>query len=122
MPAASRHRHAKAPYSVHPSLSMLQGWSAALPARTEGKNIGEEDPAVYLANAVTWVESMYAGRREGTRPIHDALIKPASNTRIDLGLALGATRPAGRLPDTGGLAKKNRITHRIPLTAADGRR
>jgi hypothetical protein len=46
-----------------------------------------------------------------------AQIKPTTNTRIDLGFALA--RYQGKLPkrviDTGGLAKKDRITHRIEL-------
>jgi len=46
-----------------------------------------------------------------------AQIKPATNTRIDVGLALGNTKPAGRLIDTGGFAKKDRITHRIEISA-----
>jgi hypothetical protein len=48
-----------------------------------------------------------------------AEVKPTTRTRIDLGLALkGSTRklPA-RILDTGGLAKGDRITHRIPITA-----
>jgi hypothetical protein len=49
-----------------------------------------------------------------------AQIKPTSNTRVDFGLAL--THYKGKLPkrlvDTGGLAKKDRITHRFELTAA----
>src|SRR5712664_3662152 len=48
-----------------------------------------------------------------------AQIKPTTNTRIDLGFSL--THYKGKLPkrliDTGGLAKKDRITHRIPLTS-----
>lgn len=44
-----------------------------------------------------------------------AQIKPATKTRIDLGLALGNTKATGRLIDTGGFAKKDRITHRIGL-------
>jgi len=47
-----------------------------------------------------------------------AQIKPATNTRIDFGLCL--TSHKGKLPkrliDTGGLAKKDRITHRIEVT------
>jgi len=47
-----------------------------------------------------------------------AQIKPTTLTRIDFGLALGdpklAKTPA-RLLDTGGFAKKDRITHRIPI-------
>jgi hypothetical protein len=50
-----------------------------------------------------------------------AEIKPATRTRIDFGLALkGTTKaPPGRLIDTGGLKKGNRITHRIPITAVE---
>ena len=48
-----------------------------------------------------------------------AQIKPTTNTRIDLGFAL--THYKGKLPKriigTGGLAKKDRITHRIPITS-----
>jgi hypothetical protein len=50
-----------------------------------------------------------------------AQIKPTTNTRIDLGFALAHYK--GKLPkriiDTGGLAKKDRITHRIPIEAVD---
>jgi hypothetical protein len=48
-----------------------------------------------------------------------AQIKPTTNLRIDIGFAL--THYKGKLPmrliDTGGLAKKDRITHRIPITS-----
>jgi hypothetical protein len=37
-------------------------------------------------------------------------------TRIDMGFALKDTKARGRLIDTGGFAKKDRITHRIPIT------
>jgi len=47
-----------------------------------------------------------------------AQIKPTTNSRVDFGLAL--THYKGKLPkrlvDTGGLAKKDRITHRIEIT------
>lgn len=47
-----------------------------------------------------------------------AQIKPTTNTRVDFGLAL--TQYKGKLPkqlvDTGGLAKKDRITHRLEIT------
>jgi len=50
-----------------------------------------------------------------------AQVKPTTNSRIDLGFAL--THYKGKLPkrliDTGGLAKKDRITHRIEITAAE---
>ncbi len=46
-----------------------------------------------------------------------AQIKPSTNSRVDLGLSL--THYKGKLPkriiDTGGAAKKDRITHRIEL-------
>jgi hypothetical protein len=49
-----------------------------------------------------------------------AQIKPTTNTRIDMGFALAKHK--GKLPkrliDTGGLAKKDRITHRIELKSA----
>jgi hypothetical protein len=50
-----------------------------------------------------------------------AQIKPTTRTRIDFGLALkGATQPlSGRLVDTGGLKKGDRITHRIPIGALE---
>jgi len=48
-----------------------------------------------------------------------AQIKPTTNSRIDFGLCF--TTYKGKLPkrlvDTGGLAKKDRITHRIELTS-----
>jgi len=48
-----------------------------------------------------------------------AQIKPTTNSRVDFGFAL--THYKGKLPkrliDTGGLAKEDRITHRIELTA-----
>ena len=46
-----------------------------------------------------------------------AQIKPATPTRIDLGFALKNTKPGGRLIDTGGFAKKDLITHRIPISS-----
>lgn len=46
-----------------------------------------------------------------------AEIKPTTQTRIDLGLALGKTKVPKRLIDTGGLAKKDRITHRVPISS-----
>jgi hypothetical protein len=49
-----------------------------------------------------------------------AQIKPATNARIDLGFALATYK--GKLPkrliDTGGLAKKDRITHRMEIKSA----
>ena len=107
--------------------------------RAEGKDrIREYDPE-------TLVETMFAGPKRGLRPIYDELlrlgfklgrdvkaspcktmvplyrrhvfahIKPTTRTRIDLGLALGSTKATGPLIDTGGLAKGDRVTHRVPI-------
>lgn len=50
-----------------------------------------------------------------------AQIKPTTNTRIDFGLALKGAK--GKLPksliDTGGLEKKDRITHRFAISNLD---
>src|SRR5437588_9569047 len=46
-----------------------------------------------------------------------AQIKPATNTRIDFGLALSRTKAPKRLIDTGGFDKGDRITHRIEITS-----
>jgi hypothetical protein len=46
-----------------------------------------------------------------------AQIKPATNKRLDLGFALGEEPFTSRLHDTGGLAKKDRITHSVVLTS-----
>ena len=119
------------------------GWLAE---RTDGKGIAAADPEVYLAEAEQHVEQMFAAKAN-LRPIYDALLKlglklgkdvkacpcqtivplyrnhviaqmkPTTKTRIDLGFALGDTKPKGRLIDTGGFAKKDRITHRIPITS-----
>lgn len=49
-----------------------------------------------------------------------AEVKPFAS-RLDLGLALGdptaVDDPSGRLKDTGGFAKKDRITHKLELTS-----
>src|SRR6267143_1363955 len=115
--------------------------------RADGKGGEEDAPGAYLKAAVLYVEGQYRGAKENLRPIYDELLKlgksladdvkacpcktivplyrkhvfaqlkPTTNTRIDLGLAL--THYKGKLPkrlmDTGGLAKKDRITHRIEL-------
>jgi hypothetical protein len=46
-----------------------------------------------------------------------AQIKPATKTRIDFGFALGKEYPfTPRVKDTGGIAKKDRITHKIEIS------
>jgi hypothetical protein len=105
------------------------------------------DPETYLQKAEKYVEQMYSGTKQALRPIYDELlalgrslgndvkvcpgqtivplyrkhvfaqIKPTTRTRIDLGLALKDTKAPKRLIDTGGFAKKDRITHRIEITS-----
>jgi hypothetical protein len=117
--------------------------------RADGRGSEEDTPEKYLAIAPKYVDEQYSGKKGELRPIYERLldiaaklgtdvkacpcktmvplyrqhvfaqIKPTTNTRTDLGLAL--TRHKGKLPkrivDTGGLAKKDRITHRIELTS-----
>jgi len=117
-----------------------------LAERSVGKGEEDGDPDLYLQSALGYVDAMFAGR-EALRPVYDALlelglslgpdvkacpaktivpfyrkhvfaqIKPATKTRIDLGFALRDTPATGRLIDTGGFAKKDRITHRIPVAS-----
>ena len=120
-----------------------------LAERAEGKGEESGDPDLYLAAAERDVEKMFSGGKAGLRPLYDALlklglktgkeakacpcqtivplyrnhvfaqIKPATQTRVDMGFALGDMKPTGRLIDTGGFAKKDRITHRIPVSSLD---
>lgn len=180
-------------YSIHPSVLMIQKWTATLeqntgrsieewvalvkksgPAgekarrdwlkkehslptnsaiwiagRAEGKEAMSADPQTYLRTAEQWVEEMFRGPNAALRPIYDELvalgrglgkdvkispcrtivplyrkhvfaqIKPATKTRIDLGFSLGNRKAMGKLIDTGGFAKKDRITHRIPISSLD---
>lgn len=112
-------------------------------------DLEEGDPNVYVARAADYVEVMFSGSKAALRPLYDKLydfarsvgddvgmspgktivsiyrkhviaqIKPTTRTRIDFGLALKDAPAKGRLIDTGGLAKKDRITHRIEITSAD---
>jgi hypothetical protein len=116
-----------------------------LAERAEGKGGEDDDPEAYLRAAEGSVEKMFVGPKQSLRPIYDALlklglsigkdvkacpcqtivplyrnhvfaqIKPSTQTRIDVGFALKDLKPTGRLIDTGGFAKKDRITHRIPI-------
>jgi len=114
--------------------------------RATGKGAETDDPQVYLRAAEEYVEKMYSGKKADMRPLYDKLltlglsmgkdvkacpcetmvplyrrhvfaqIKPTTQTRIDMGFALGALKAEGRLIETGGFAKKDRITHRIPIS------
>ncbi len=127
------------------------GWLAE--KATHPEKIAEDTPEGYLKIAPTYVEEQYAGKKAALRPIYDRLlalglsvgkeakacpcktmvpmfrehvfaqIKATTNTRVDLGLALGAMpeskipKLGGRMIATGGREKKDRITHRIPIAA-----
>ena len=131
--------------TAHGFTTNYAWWIAEL---SVGKGQEHADPDAYLASAEKYVENMFAGKRAALRPIYDRLlklglaagkdakacpcqtivplfrhhvfaqIKPATNSRIDMGFALGDRKATGRLVDTGGVAKKNRITHCIPITSA----
>ncbi len=120
------------------------GWLAE---RSFGKGEEVGDPDVYLSAAEDYVEKMFAGKKAGLRPLYDKLlqiglktgkdvkacpcqtivplyrnhvfaqIKPTTQTRIDLGFALGDMTTPKRLIDTGGYQKKDRITRRIEITS-----
>jgi hypothetical protein len=115
--------------------------------RAEGKGTETDDPDAYIRAAGEYVEKMFSGPRQALRPIYEELlrlgthvgkdvkvcpcetivplyryhvfaqIKAPTSTRIDLGFALGARKAEGRLIDTGGFARKDRITHRIPISS-----
>ena len=48
-----------------------------------------------------------------------AQIKPSTRSRIDFGFALRDTPASGRLKDTGGFAKGDRISHCVPITSLE---
>lgn len=122
-------------------------WIAERASPGGDAGIADDNPEAYLKAAVKYVEEMYAGGKAGLRPLHDRLIEiarsmgkdvricpcktiipiyrrhvvaqiaPTSRTRIDFGLALRDTPASGRLIDTGGWERKDRITHRIPVSS-----
>ncbi len=124
-------------------------WWLAEKASGNDLGLAEDTPEGYLALAEVHVEAMFAGPKAGLRPIYDALlklgrslgkdvricpcktivpfyrehviaeVKPTTRTRIDFGLALRDTPCTGRLIDTGGFARRDRISHRIPLTSVE---
>lgn len=111
--------------------------------RAEGKGTEDDSPEEYLKAAEEWVETMFSGAKAGLRPLYDELLavalamgakaspgktavslyrnhvfaslKPSTNTRIDVGLALGNMKTPKRVIDTGGYEKKDRITRRIEV-------
>lgn len=129
------------------SLGTNTAWWLA--ERAGGKGSEEDSPEAYLKQAEIYVEEMFAGPKAGLRPVYDELLKiglkigkdvkacpgktivplyrnhvfaqlkPSTRTRLDLGLSLGNMKVPARLIDTGGFAKKDRITHRIPIESLE---
>jgi Domain of unknown function (DUF5655)/Domain of unknown function (DUF4287) len=111
--------------------------------------LADDNPDSYLKEAPLYVDAMFAGGKAGLRPLYEKLLrigldlakdvkacpcqtmvplyrnhvfanlKPTTKTRLDLGLALKDMKTPARLIDTGGFAKKDHITRRIPITSLD---
>ncbi|MDX6612092.1 MAG: hypothetical protein QOD75_1278 [Blastocatellia bacterium] len=126
-------------------LGTNSAWWLAERSFGKGEEVG--DPDEYLRAAEKYVEEMFSGKKAALRPLYDKLlqlglktgkdvkacpcqtivplyrkhvfaqIKPTTQTRIDLGFALGDMKTPKRLIDTGGWVKKDRITHRIEITS-----
>ncbi len=126
-------------------LGTNTAWWFAERSVGKGEEMGDEED--YLQAAEKYVEEMFSAKKRALRPIYDALltlglsigkeakacpcqtivplyrnhvfaqIKPTTQTRIDFGLALGNLKAPKRLVDTGGYAKKDRITHRFEITS-----
>ncbi|HEY7783283.1 MAG TPA: DUF5655 domain-containing protein [Pyrinomonadaceae bacterium] len=122
-------------------------WYLAEVAEGKGEKPGDADS--YIETAEGYVEAMFSGPKAKLLPIYQQLlklglgigkeakacpcqtivplyrnhvfaqIKPTTQRRIDMGFALGDMKASGRLIDTGGFAKKDRITHRIPITSLE---
>jgi hypothetical protein len=120
-----------------------------LAERSVGKGEEAADPDAYLRAAEQYVEAMFGGKKQHLRPIYDALlklglktgkdvkacpcqtivplyrhhvfaqIKPTTQTRVDLGFALGNMKTPKRLINTGGYEKKDRITRRIEISSVE---
>lgn len=120
-----------------------------LAERADGQPTWDESEVAYLAIAPKYVEEMFAGKKAHLFPLYHKLLEighalgddvkfcpcktivpfyrkhviaqvnPSTNARIDFGLALGDTEATGKLIETGGFKKKDRITHRFAITKLD---
>jgi hypothetical protein len=123
-------KHNASPYSTHPSFSMRGAEYMA----------DRYDPEAL-------VEAIFSGNKAHLRPFYEeilqfglgvaddvkvcpcatiipfyrkhviAQVRVPNRSRIDLGFELGDMKPVGRLIDTGGFRKKDRITHRIEISS-----
>jgi hypothetical protein len=130
-------------------LGTNTAWWLAERARGNKLGLADDDPDSYLREAPLYVEAMFSGAKAGLRPIYDELLqmaltladdvkacpcqtivplyrnhvfaqlKPTTRTRLDLGLALKDMETPPRLIDTGGFAKKDRITRRIGISSVE---
>lgn len=126
--------------------SNTAGWLAE---RAGGQPTWDESEEAYLAMAPKFVAEMFSGKKEHLLPLYHELlelgrtlgddvkfcpcktivpfyrnhviaqVKPSTNSSIDFGLALGDTKAKGKLIDTGGFKKKDRITHRFAISTLD---
>jgi hypothetical protein len=125
-------------YSVHPSIPYARAILDNLPEKTgrsliawvrlvkrEGPQEAKEQREWLrrkhgLGATTAWMLADQAAGKGAEDTDPEAYLKAATRTRIDLGLALKGAK--GRLPQrllaTGGAAKGDRITHRIPLSGA----
>jgi hypothetical protein len=139
--------------SAHGMGTMNAAWLAEKCDNPD--KLAEDTPKGYMKIAPMWVDEQYAGKKAALRPVYERLlapglsqgkdaracpcktmvplyrnhvfaqIKPATNTRIDVGFALAKipegkiAKSGGRVIATGGREKKDRITHRIAVTTVD---
>jgi hypothetical protein len=117
-----------------------------LAERSVGKGTEEDTPEAYLVMAEKYVKAQYE-KKPDLWPIYEhvlklglalgkdvkacpcqtmvplyrnnvfAQLKPSTRSRLDLGFCLRGIPFTDRLLDTGGTAKKDRITHRVALTS-----
>jgi len=108
-----------------------------------------ESPQARDYDAEALVEAMFAGKKAGLRPLYESLLdfilslggdvkacpcktivpfyrkhvfaelKPATQKRLDVGFCLRGQAAEGRLLDTGGQGRGDRITHRIGVTGPE---
>jgi Domain of unknown function (DUF5655)/Domain of unknown function (DUF4287) len=130
-------------------LGTNSAWWLAEKAMGNKLGLADDDAESYLKEAPLYVDAMFASGKAGLRPIYEKLLKiglslgddvkacpcqtmvplyrnhvfahlkPTTRARLDLGLALKDTKTPTRLIDTGGFAKKDRITRRIPISSLE---
>ena len=127
----------------HHGLGTNTAWHIVLYA--EDRLTWDGDPAVYLAQAVKYVDGMFAGPKATLRPIFEALVaaarklgkdvkvcpcktivpfyrkrvfaevKPATRTRVELSFALAGEPVGGLLKPNPRADEKDRLKHQIHL-------